>query len=889
MKSKLTIDAQNVLRSRRMSSLSVVAVALLMAYVGMLNGAQAAPTDFDPTFGTGGKVLTNFISSEGDIVIQPDGKIIAAGNTIDSTLHESLFAVMRFNIDGTLDRSFDRDGKVSTRVGDKGGRPYAVALQPDGKIVVIGYSKVGEWTGSEGVFGFDFAVVRYNSDGSLDTSFDGDGVVTTDFASSQDKAVDVAIQPDGKIVVVGTVWVPGWSNIDFAVARYNSDGSLDTRFSLDGKLTTKFFNSMDYATAIALQSDGKAVVVGDVDNSSTVRPGFGLARYNVNGALDTSFEKDGRVATNLWKIGASPNSVLIQPDGKIVVAGSAIDGTSVYGRADFGLARYNSDGSLDLSFGEGGKVITPFSSGGITNDIAYDLARQPDGKFVAVGSAVDSEGLIHSLALARYNRNGSLDAGFGAGGQFTTTFGPHTYSDAHSVALQDDGKIVIAGRSYNTVTNVNRFVIARFMGGAALGQPALSSLDLNLSMVVGGNSTYGKVTLTAPAPAGGTVVSLSDTNAASTVPANVIVPAGAVSQTFDISTSVVTAIHSGSVKAALGEDSFTKTLTVRPIGVRSISLTPNPVTGANTVTATVVLERAAAPGNITVTLASSNPSVATPTVSTISIPAGVVSKTFSVRTADVTTSSTAAIKATANGVSKSAVLTVYKGRTPAIKINSVNVKEGPSVWPAYPMAVFTVSLTAASQQTVTVKYSTANGTATTADYTPIPMTLLTFAPGETSKTISVQITTDVFDEPNETFKVLLATPTNATLAVSEGIGTILDEDPTPKLTINDINVTEGTTGTSLAGFTVRLSGYSLYTITVHYATANGTATAPADYVATSGTVTFAPGETSKKILVTIKGDTVPEGIETFKVNLSAPANATISDGIATCMISNGSF
>ena len=869
-----------------MSSFSVVAVALLMASMGMLNEAKAAPTDLDPTFGTGGKVFTSFIGNEGDIVIQPDGKIIVAGNTIDSTLRQSLFAVMRYNIDGTPDSSFDRDGKASTSVGSKGGQPYAVALQPDGKIVVVGYCRVGESTGSDTIFGYDFAIVRFNSNGSLDTSFDGDGIVTTDFASSQDKAVDVAIQPDGKIVVVGTTWAPGVSNIDFGIARYNSNGSLDTKFSGDGKQTTKFYNAMDYATAIALQSDGKAVVVGEVGRDSTVPPGFGIARYNINGSLDTSFEKDGRVATNLWAVGATPRSVIIQPDGRIVVAGAATDGTSVYGYADFGLARYNIDGSLDVSFGEGGKVITPFSSGGATNDVPYDFVRQPDGKFIAVGST-SGNSLGRFWALARYNPDGSLDSSFGTNGQFTASFGYNTYSDAYSVALQGDGKLVVAGRSY--LNGVNRFVIARFMGDATFGQPALSSFDLNLSTVVGGNTASGKVTLTAPAAAGGTVVSLSNTNQATTMPANVIVPAGAVSQTFNISTSVVTTIQNGTVKATLGEDSISQTLTVRPISVKSVSLTPNPVAGATTVTGTVVLERAAAPGSITVTLASSNPSVATPTVSSISIPEGTVSKTFSVRTADVTTNSTVAIKATANGLSKSAGLTVYTAQTPRIKINSVNVAEGPSVWPAVPTANFTVSLTAPSEQTVTVKYSTANGTCSIYDYTPIPATLLTFAPGETSKTISVQITTDVFDEPTETFKVLLSNPTNATLAVGEGIGTILDDDPTPKITVQDINVTEGTTGTAIAPLTLRLSGYSMNTITVHYATANGTATAPADYVAASGTVTFAPGETSKKLLITVKGDMVIESGETFKVNLSSPTNATIEDGTAIITISNSMF
>jgi hypothetical protein len=197
-----------------------------------------------------------------------------------------------------------------------------------------------------------------------------------------------------------------------------------------------------------------------------------------------------------------------------------------------------------------------------------------------------------------------------------------------------------------------------FQVGSAPAAPALTSLTLSPTTVAGGNAVTGKVTLSAPAPASGTVIALADTNPAATVPSSVTVPAGATSKTFTVSTSVVTAIQSGTVTAKLGAASKSVTLKVRPIGVKSLTLTPNPVVGPNAVTGTVVLEHAAAPGSINVTLTSTNPSVANPTVGTITIPAGVTSKTFTVRTTDVSTSSTATIKATANAVSKSRTLTV---------------------------------------------------------------------------------------------------------------------------------------------------------------------------------------------------------------------------------------
>ncbi|HKQ50964.1 MAG TPA: hypothetical protein VJT74_01255, partial [Pyrinomonadaceae bacterium] len=188
--------------------------------------------------------------------------------------------------------------------------------------------------------------------------------------------------------------------------------------------------------------------------------------------------------------------------------------------------------------------------------------------------------------------------------------------------------------------------------------PQLTGLILNPATAVGGSNVVGKVTLDSPAPAGGTVVTLTDTNAAATMPASVTVPAGALSKTFTITTTPVAAVTSGYVTAKLGTVTKSLLLKVRPIGVKTLTLAPNPVTGPNNVTGTVTLERPAAPASITVTLSSSNPLVAHPTVTTITIPAGVTSKTFTVATADVAASRTATIKATANAISKGVTLKV---------------------------------------------------------------------------------------------------------------------------------------------------------------------------------------------------------------------------------------
>ena len=190
----------------------------------------------------------------------------------------------------------------------------------------------------------------------------------------------------------------------------------------------------------------------------------------------------------------------------------------------------------------------------------------------------------------------------------------------------------------------------------------------------------------------------------------------------------------------------------------------------------------------------------------------------------------------------------------------------------------TVRLSAASGRAVTVHFATANGTATAgSDYTAASGTL-TIPAGSTSGTINVTINGDTTVEPNETFFVNLSSPTNATIAVAQGTGTILNDDPNPLLFINDVSLTEGNSGTKIAAFTVTLSAASPSSVTVHYATADNTATAGSDYVATSGTLTIPAGSTTGTINVTIKGDTTVEPDETFFVNLTSPTNATIGDG-----------
>ena len=375
----------------------------------------------DPSFGDDGIVISNFTDFNDEaqaVVLQEDGKIIAAGGIAGE------LSVARYNTDGSLDLSFSEDGVTSVGFGDDV-YASAVALQLDGKIVVGGYG-----------YG-NFILARFHPNGSLDTSFGGDGKVATNFLEN-DGINALAIQLDGKIIALGYAFNNiDVSTSDFTLARYNPDGSLDLSFDGDGKLTTDFFGLFDYATDIVLQPDGKILVTGHVGDIT--KTNIGVVRYNSNGSLDVSFDGDGKAITG-FVYGAAGEAIELQADGKIVVAGRASNSRS----SDVATVRYNANGSLDTDFGDDGLAITVFLGG---SSIGYDLDIQPDGKIVVVGTAsfTNFETLMtdDDFALVRYNADGSPDLGFGDEGKVTTNINQVEYGIG--TVLQSDGKIVVVG------------------------------------------------------------------------------------------------------------------------------------------------------------------------------------------------------------------------------------------------------------------------------------------------------------------------------------------------------------------------------------------------------------------------------------------------------------
>lgn len=378
---------------------------------------------------------------------------------------------------GSLDTTFNGTGKVTTPIGSGNDLGLSTVIQPDGKTVVAGYARNTN---------DDFAVVRYNTDGALDTTFNGTGKVTTPVGTSSDQAYSIALQTDGKIVVAGYAVL---GSADFAVVRYNSDGTLDTTFNATGKVTTAFAGFDDIAYSVAIQSDGKIVAAGYSYDGT--KENFAVARYNSDGTLDTTFNGTGKVTTPIGSGSDLAQGVAIQ-GGKIVAAGY----TSVASSHDFAVVRYNSDGTLDTTFNGTGKVTTPVGAG---SDLAHAVAIQTDGRIVAAGTASGG-----GFAIVRYNDDGTLDTAFNGTGKFTTGA---PGDSAYSVAIQTDGKILAAGTTFNganndfstvrlntngtldTTFNATGRVVTGFGGGDDLG--ASVAIQPNGRIVVAGYTNNG--------------------------------------------------------------------------------------------------------------------------------------------------------------------------------------------------------------------------------------------------------------------------------------------------------------------------------------------------------------------------------------------------------------
>jgi uncharacterized delta-60 repeat protein len=287
---------------------------------------------------------------------------------------------------GTLDASWGTlspagAGKVITPIGSDSDTATAIALQPDGKVLLAGFC-----LGTT----YDFCTARYTANGTLDTTWNSTGTVITPFGSSDDFAFAIALQPDGKVLLAGTCF--NGTNNDFCVARYTANGTLDTTWNGTGKVITLVGSGDDIANVIALQPDGKVLLAGECKGASYYD--FCVARYNTNGTLDTTWNSTGKVITPIGSSGDTAKAIALQPDGKVLLAGGCKGGTN----NDFCTARYNTNGTLDTTWNSTGTVITPIGS---SDDFANGIALQPDGKVLLAG--VCFNGTNNDFCAARYD------------------------------------------------------------------------------------------------------------------------------------------------------------------------------------------------------------------------------------------------------------------------------------------------------------------------------------------------------------------------------------------------------------------------------------------------------------------------------------------------------
>ena len=411
----------------------------------------AAPGDLDPTFGTGG-IVTTPVGSPGfnPIVMQPDGKLVVVGSSGAQPTFD--VAVARYNSDGSLDATFGTGGTVVTDLGgtDRNHVGSAIALQADGKIIVAGESSA--------LGNFAFYAVRYNADGSLDTSFDSDGIVFTPIGTRHARAYAIAIQNDGKIVVGGYARV---ANNDFAIVRYCADGSLDngincggSGFGTGGIVTTNIGGAQDQVYTLAIQDDGKILAGGYSNNTAGPNYAFTVARYNTDGTLDTTFDSDG-IAQTLFSTGQDLlYDIALQPDGKIVGAGF-VPFSDNNPEQNVALVRYNTNGSADTTFGTSGTVKTNINPAGA--DEAYGLTLDSEGKILVVGrTRIGTSGGDFDFFLMRYDVNGVLDNTFGTNGLVIEDMGTGNNA-ARGVLVQPDNRIVIVG-------SAGGFTLVRYEG-----------------------------------------------------------------------------------------------------------------------------------------------------------------------------------------------------------------------------------------------------------------------------------------------------------------------------------------------------------------------------------------------------------------------------------------
>lgn len=412
----------------------------------------------DSTFSSDGIVVSS-IGSYGDyayaIAIQDDGKIVVAGTSNDGDYDR--IAVSRYLSNGDLDITFNSNG-IYFYPDDSDCEAFAVAVQADGKILVGGYT--------QGDGSTDFLLIRLTTSGILDSEFGSGGIFTYDYSSADDYINVIAIQPNGAILFAGGASVE--STTYFALGRVTFTGELDPTFMSGNIQTTAvgLYNSEAYA--IVIQSDGKIILGGGADQESDWD--FALVRYLTDGSIDQAYGENGIVYTDIEAQSEKIYALALQDDGQLIACGYTNNDSD----DDFVLIRYNVNGDVDYTFGDGGFVVSDFYG---YDEVPFSVNIQSDSKIIASGFTYNGE--IYQYALIRYSNDGEIDTTFGDVGFVTTSINDD--DDAiYASALQADGKLVVAGGSYMSADF--DFSLARYNTEFGAGMETLSSAQIDATL-----------------------------------------------------------------------------------------------------------------------------------------------------------------------------------------------------------------------------------------------------------------------------------------------------------------------------------------------------------------------------------------------------------------------
>jgi uncharacterized delta-60 repeat protein len=658
-------------------------------YAGLL-----APADFDPTWGTTGKVSTDLSGSQPDfltkLLVQTDGKVIAAGGWKDAPTQ---FAVVRYNANGTLDTTFGSNGVQLVPLFANGPSRddtiASAALQADGKMVLVGAT----YPNPGGLI--QVGVVRLNANGSLDTSFDTDGYVQIDAsqlelgANQSSSASSVAVQADGKLVIAANISNRSDNNSHAAVIRLTPTGGLDATFGSNGIVAFQLeSNGFTTAANALLQADGNIVVVGDASRDITGTYRSDIIAFRLlgpNGNLDSTFNGgnlltlapttlERSIAQNFDAIG----NATLQADGKIVIVGSASD--YAYSFADAFALRLNSNGTLDNTFGGNGVVLTDVNGG---DDTARDVVVQKNGKIAVVGSADQASSTNNDSLILRYAADGSLDPTWNSTGKLTIDSGLSPGEQAYSVALQADGKLLVAAADGAANFNDQNFYSLRLLGDPATtvslstatatineggagtftiarGSETTGALTVNLT--IAGTSTSGDYTLS------GASVTVNGSNVTVVIPngqSSVTLSMAALAETLGIAEAAETLRLDLAAGSGYAVDNAVNNATIT-ITQNGFVVTTNADSGEGSLRQAILNANALA-GTDTITFAGT---MADTTADTIALTSGELGIT-----SNLTLIGTGTNLLTLSGNSASRVFTIFSG---TVNIDGVTITGGNS-------------------------------------------------------------------------------------------------------------------------------------------------------------------------------------------------------------------